>query len=122
MGDNRDAIYMAHTPVNLTKDDYYIVVGVNSYNVNLTVYQNICYYVRKSDILGQSNSAFTNFDYNNTVIELNIPTNVNKSSLQNFWLIQYSRPNNFNPNMMGFNISYQELNSTETMGLTVRDY
>ncbi len=95
----------AYNPLNITENDYYIVVGVNSYNFNLTVYQNICYLVVNSSERGQSStSAFIKFDYNRTVIDLDIPTNVNKSSLQNFWLIQYSRANNFNPNVMGFNI------------------
>eukprot|EP01084_Bolivina_argentea_P212691 361490_1 len=121
--DDRDAVYSSAGYLNFNLDEYYIVVGVNSYNNNLTLYQNICYYTRYDGPSGQSdNVAITNFEYYNSVVDLNIPTNVSKSSLNNFYLIQFARPNEFIENIMGFNITFNDVNTSQQIKPYVRDY
>eukprot|EP01084_Bolivina_argentea_P046651 85905_1 len=91
VGDNRDAQYWN---INITdlNDHIYIVIGVNSFNVNLSSsYQSFSYY--NGGHPGQF--SLTNFEYNSSLIDLNISnTNISNDILSKFFVIQYIRPNN----------------------------
>eukprot|EP01084_Bolivina_argentea_P273480 465862_1 len=129
---NPDSVYYNHKQVNITDKDYYIIVGVNSFNNNLTVYQNVNYVIYPGrggqgahgggHAYALPDGVLNNFQYNNSAIDLNIETNVSKSSIHNFYVLQYARPHSFIPNIMGFNISYKDVNVSTTISPNTRNY
>eukprot|EP01084_Bolivina_argentea_P046649 85901_1 len=90
-GDDRDAQYWM-TNISDLHNHIYIVIGVNSFNVNLSSsYQSFSYY--NGGHPGQF--SLTNFEYNSSLIDLNISnTNISNDILSKFFVIQYIRPNN----------------------------
>eukprot|EP01084_Bolivina_argentea_P191544 329029_1 len=116
---NPDSVYFEPPQkdrLNLTNKDYYIVIGVNSYKQNLSSYQSLDFVVngQSSAYGGYSKPDFVlnNFQYANSAKDLNIKTNVSIENIENFYVLQFSRPNNFISQIMGFNITYQQVNIT----------
>eukprot|EP01084_Bolivina_argentea_P309850 536003_1 len=124
---NPDAVYFVDHPLTITDTDYYMVVGINSFKQNLTTYQSLCYMVRDGNPFEYGGYAlrdavFNNFQYYNSTYQLNVATNVSEEVIQNFYVIQAGRPNSFIPGIMGFNITYKDVNSTCNISFVERNY
>lgn len=79
---------------NLFNDSYFVVIGINHYITNFTIYDNIIIYYMEDrwDGLYEPIGMLTHLDYNNSCNLAPIPTSINPQILLNFYIIQVGRP------------------------------
>eukprot|EP01084_Bolivina_argentea_P210644 358456_1 len=120
---NPDGVYFICGGIPITDNDFYIIAGINCYKTNTTVFENICYNVGPGDLMvGVNNSVLTNWDLDNSALNLNISTNINSQIIDKFWVIQVARPNVFISGIQGFNVSYKVANSSQKIDYWIRNY
>eukprot|EP00484_Ammonia_sp_Unknown_P029163 CAMPEP_0197024576 /NCGR_PEP_ID=MMETSP1384-20130603/5089_1 /TAXON_ID=29189 /ORGANISM="Ammonia sp." /LENGTH=528 /DNA_ID=CAMNT_0042452979 /DNA_START=61 /DNA_END=1647 /DNA_ORIENTATION=+ len=79
---------------NLRNSSYFLMMGVNHMNTNMTIYDNVILYYEMSKLEGLYEPIFMvdSFHYNNSCLRFNVSTTVKSEIVAKFYMVQIARP------------------------------